>query len=161
MSASSTQRLTAAALDSWKQVLGRIDQILTSSSDEDFEREVAPGRNRVRYLVGHLAAVHDRMFALLGVGERLHPELDAEFLENPDSHAAGSHSAAQLRAIWAEVNAKLTAALEQLTPEQWLDKHTAVSDEDFKKEPHRHRLSVLLSRTNHASFHQGQLRLTR
>jgi hypothetical protein len=30
----------------------------------------------VLYLVGHLIATHDRMFPLLDLGERLHPELD-------------------------------------------------------------------------------------
>ena len=42
-----------------------------------------------------------------------------------------------------------------------LKKHTAVSDEDFSKEPTRNRLAVFLSRTNHASFHTGQIALTK
>jgi len=54
------------------------------------------------------------------------------------------------------VNAKLTAAFEQFTPEDWLKKHDAVNDEDFAKDPTRNRLAVLLSRTNHLSFHSGQ-----
>ena len=29
-------------------------------------------------------AVHDRMLPLLGIGERLHPELDEAYLTNPD-----------------------------------------------------------------------------
>ncbi|HEY4218126.1 MAG TPA: DinB family protein [Gemmatimonadaceae bacterium] len=155
-----TDRLAAAALTSWKQVIGRLDEIVSSTSDDGFEHRVAPDRNRIYYIIGHLAAVHDRMFGLLGVGDRLHPELDAEFLQNPDTHAAGSLSVAQLKAVWSEINTKLTAALERLSPDEWLDKHTSVSDEDFKKEPHRNRMSVLLSRTNHASFHTGQIRLT-
>jgi hypothetical protein len=153
--------LTTAALNSWKLVIGRLDEMLASMSDAELEQPVAPGRNRVVYLVGHLAAVHDRMFALLGVGERLHPELDAEFLEKPDSHGGGSLSASELRKTLTEVNQKLTQTLEALRPEQWLDKHTSVSDDDFAKDPLRNRLSVLLSRTNHASFHTGQVRLTR
>jgi hypothetical protein len=160
MSDSSADRLAAAAVSSWKLVIGRIDQIVASTSDADFERQVAPGRNRISYLIGHLIAVHDRMFTLLGIGDRLHPELDAEFLENADTHSGGSLSAPQLRAAWTEVNGKLTATFERLRPEEWLEKHTAVSDEDFQKEPHRNRMSVLLSRTNHASFHTGQIRLT-
>ena len=157
---SPADRLSAASMSSWKLVIGRLDKIVAETSDADFQREVAPGRNRIFYIIGHLAAVHDRMFALLGVGERLHPELDAEFLENPDTHGGGSLSPAQLRSVWTEINAKLTSTLERLSPDEWLAKHTAVSDEDFQKEPHRNRLSVLLSRTNHASFHTGQLRLT-
>jgi len=152
--------LTRTAIASWKQVIGRVDELLSSTSDDGLEKEVAPGRNRIFYLVGHLAAVSDRLFPLLGLGERLHPEFDAEFLENPDTHAPTKVSAADLRKAWTDINSKFTAAIEALRPEQWLEKHTAVSDEDFAKDPLRNRLAVLLSRTNHASFHVGQIRLT-
>jgi len=33
----------------------------------------------------------------------------------------------------------------------------AVSDEDFSKEPHRNKLNVIINRTNHMSYHLGQL----
>jgi hypothetical protein len=32
-----------------------------------------------------------------------------------------------------------------------------MTDEDYAKDPMRNRLSVLLSRTNHLSFHIGQI----
>jgi uncharacterized damage-inducible protein DinB len=149
------------AVNSWKLVIGQLNKILASLSDEELQKEVAPGRNRILYLVGHLAAVHDRMFPLLGLGDRLHPELDAPFIENPDRKVAHNLSPGELRGAWTEVNTKLTAAFEALRPEQWLERHTAVSEEDFRKEPHRNRLAVLLSRTNHASFHTGQIRLAK
>jgi hypothetical protein len=148
------------AVNSWKQIIARLDKMFSDIRDEDLKQHVAPGRNRVFYLLGHLTAVHDRMLPLLGLGERLHPELDAAFLDNPDGPAANEVSTADLRKAWTEVNSKLTAAFEALRPAQWLEKHTAVSEQDFAKEPHRNRLSVLLSRTNHASFHSGQIRLT-
>jgi hypothetical protein len=151
---------TIVAINSWKLVNGRLDQIFASMSNADFEGEVAPGRNRVFYLLGHLVAVHDRMLPMLGFGERLYPELDAEFLENADTHAPGAVTADALRNAWATVNARLTAAFEAAAPDHWLQKHSAVSDDDFQKDPLRNRLSVLLSRTNHVSFHTGQIRLT-
>jgi len=55
----------------------------------------------------------------------------------------------------------ITEALERFTPEEWLEKHTAVSDEDFAKDPDRNRLAVVLSRTNHMSYHLGQIMLAR
>ena len=55
----------------------------------------------------------------------------------------------------------ITEALERFTPEEWLEKHTAVSDEDFAKDPGRNRLAVVLSRTNHMSYHLGQIMLAR
>jgi len=38
----------------------------------------------------------------------------------------------------------------------WRQRHTAVSEEDFAKDPSRNRFAVLLSRTNHLSYHLGQ-----
>ena len=153
------EHVTNAAINAWKQQISRIDQIVAASSDADLEREVAPGRNRLYYLIGHLAAVHDRMFTVLGVGQRRYAELDATFIENPDSKTSGI-AATELRRIWSDVNSRLTAALEQVEPEAWLTRHNSVSDEDFAKNPLRHRLSVLTARTVHAAFHLGQMQLT-
>jgi hypothetical protein len=149
-------------LNSWNQVMGQLDKSLASFSDEDLQREVAPGRNRVYYLLGHLAAVHDRLLPLLRLGDRLHPELDETFLANPDrTSPKDGFEAAALRNAWSEVNAKLLAGIEKLSPEEWLERHEAVSPEDFAKEPHRNRLAVLLSRTQHAAGHEGQIRLAK
>jgi hypothetical protein len=101
------------------------------------------------------------MFPMLNLGERLHPELDEVFLANPDRKSSQEISPAQLREAWSEVNGKLTAAFEALRPEEWLLRHTSVSEEDFSKDPLRNRLAVLMSRTNHASFHAGQIRLAK
>lgn len=144
------------ALQSWKQVIGRFDKALAELSDAQLQEPVAAGRNRLYYLLGHLTAVHDRLLPLLGVGERLHPELDEAFITNPDGTLADPVAPAELRKAWSEVNARLTAALEALTPEEWLQRHTAVSEEDFAKDRTRNRLAVVLSRTNHVSFHTGQ-----
>jgi uncharacterized damage-inducible protein DinB len=153
--------LADAALNSWKLIIGRLDTAIAPLSDELLQRQVAPGKNRLLYLVGHLTAVHDRLFTLLGLGERLHPELDEIYITSPDRARPDPVSAAEIKQAWSEVNGKLTAAFEKLTPQQWLEKHTAVSDEDFAKDPTRNRLAVLLSRTNHAAFHTGQAALVK
>jgi hypothetical protein len=148
--------LALAALNSWKLIIGRIDQRFAALTDEQLQKQVAPGKNRLFYLVGHLTAVHDRMFSLLGIGERLHPGLDEAYITNPDGALTDPLSASDLKKAWTEVNSKFTAALEKFTPEDWLQKHTAVSDEDFAKDPTRNRLAMVMNRTNHASFHSGQ-----
>jgi DinB superfamily len=153
--------LVSTALNSWKLVIAALNKSIASLPDQDLQRQVAPGKNRIFYLVGHLTVVHDRMFPMLGLGNRLHPELDGAFLENPDSKSAEDISPSKLREAWSEVNGKLTTAFEGLRPQEWLQRHTAVSQEDFAKEPLRNRLAVLLSRTNHASFHTGQIRLAK
>jgi hypothetical protein len=54
------------------------------------------------------------------------------------------------------VNEKLREGFAKFSAADWLQKHTAVSAEDFAKEPHRNRFAILLSRTNHLSYHLGQ-----
>jgi hypothetical protein len=149
------------ALGAWKQTMGQIDKTLAALDDEGLQREVAPGRNRVYYLLGHLTAVSDRLFPLLRLGERLHPELDEPFLTQPDRAGEDPVTPSALRNAWTEVSGKLLAALEKLTPAEWLERHDSVSAEDFAKEPLRNRLAVLLSRSQHAAMHEGQMRLAK
>ena len=151
----------ATTIASWKQITGRVDKGVAAYTDEQLEREVAPGRNRVRYLLGHLTALNDRLFEGLGLGERLHPELDDAYVTNPDRALPDPVSADELKKAWLEVNSKLTAAIEQMTPSQWLERHNSVSAEDFAKEPLRNRLAMILSRTNHTAMHSGQMLLAK
>ena len=153
------EKYVATAIASWKQAIGRVGQLTSTLDDAQLHAEVSPGRNRVYYLIGHLAVVHDRLFPMLGLGERLHPELDEQFVNNPDRKIGDTIPPAELRKTFNEVNSKLTAPFEALPVIGWLEKHTAVSDEDFQKEPLRNRLAVLQSRTGHAMFHAGQIRL--
>lgn len=153
--------LVATVVSSWKQIVKRLDERLASLDDEQLERQVAPNKNRLFYLLGHLTAVHDRILPLLAIGERLHPELDEAYLSNPDRTIADPLSAADLKRAWSEVNAAITSAVEKFSGDDWLKKHTAVSDEDFSKDPTRNRLAVFLNRTNHASFHTGQIALVK
>jgi hypothetical protein len=148
------------AVGSWKQWVAQIDKTIGAFGDEELQREVAPGRNRLYYLLGHLTAVHDRLFSTLRLGQRLHPELDEEFIVKADKTVLDQRvTTRELRSLWSEVNEKLTAAMEKLSPEEWLERHDSVSPEDFAKEPQRNRLAVLLSRTTHAAMHEGQMRL--
>jgi len=144
----------------WKLAINRLDQLTSALSDDQLQKEVSPGRNRVYYIVGHLTAVHDRMLPMLFLGKRLHPELDKHFLEEADKTTPDQLSAADLRKAFTEVNTTLTAAIESLPAAEWLKRHDAVSEEDFAKEPLRNRLAVLQSRAGHAMFHAGQIRLT-
>jgi len=48
--------------------------------EASYINEVAPGRNRAVYLLGHLIAVNDGMITLFGLGEKLFPEYEAILL---------------------------------------------------------------------------------
>ncbi|MGB3081002.1 MAG: DinB family protein [Saprospiraceae bacterium] len=155
----STQLPTKLAVDQWHSKIKDTNNLLSKITDEQLLMEVSPGRNTGTYILGHLVAVHDRMLPLLNLGERIHPELDEIYLENPDKAKPQTLTGADLRDLWNKINAELATQFITLTEQEWLQRHTAVSEEAFEKEPHRNRLNVLLNRTNHLSYHQGQLAL--
>jgi uncharacterized damage-inducible protein DinB len=150
----------SVALNAWRSNIERANKIFGGLTAKDLLQEVAPGKNRLIYLWGHLTAVHDAMLPLLGFGKRLHPEFDAAFISNPDKTQASVPSAADIGNAWKDVNNKLFEGFATFSTADWLQKHGAVSAEDFVKESHRNRFAILLSRTNHMSHHLGQLALT-
>src|SRR5260370_26107578 len=98
------QLMIDTALDSWRQVVAQASDTFNSLTDDQFQREVAPGKNRVLYLLCHLTAVNDAMLTILGLCDRLHPELDAMFIKNPDKVIMKLPTAPNLNNYWAEVN---------------------------------------------------------
>ena len=148
-------------MNSWKLIIQRLSTLICQLSDEDLQKEIAPRRNRALYVIGHLAATNDRLFPLLGIGQRRYPELDPVYIDQPDRALGDPVAPSVLKAAFDNVARGLTEALERFTPEEWLEKHAAVSDEDFAKDPGRYRLAVVLSRTNHMSYHLGQIMLAR
>ena len=153
--------LIDSALRGWKSHIERADKLFGDLSPKQLEQEVAPGKNRLIYLWGHLAAVNDRLLPLLEIGERLHPEFDDMFISNPDKSVPLTVSEQSLKAAWQEINQKLWHGFAKFSDSDWTQRHTAVSEEDFEREPHRNRFSVLLGRTAHLSYHLGQAALAR
>ena len=133
------------------------DTLFNSLSDEQLQKEIAPNKNRGVYLLGHLIAVHDDMLVLLDMGEKLYPELRKTFLESPDKAVSEIPSVEELRGYWKKQCEVLKQKFDNMQPDQWLEKHTAVSAEDFEKEPYRNKLNIVLTRTNHMIYHLGQL----
>ena len=154
-----TSLLVKMVLDRWNGSLVNLNKYLDALTDEQLLKEIAPGKNRGIYLLGHLIAVHDDMLTLLDMGDKKFPELQEPFLKQADKVATQIPSAADLRAIWKKQGDLLREKFEQLTPEQWLEKHTAVTEEDFVKELHRNKLNIIITRTSHLQYHTGQLAL--
>src|SRR5258708_35282440 len=127
----------ALGLKAWKSQIDRADKLFGSLSSEDVLREIAPGRNRLLYLWGHLTAIHDAMLPLLGMGERLYPKFDVAFVSNPDKSQGAIPSHEQVRQAWTTVNGELLKGLEKMSWSDWLERHTAVSEEDFGKDASR------------------------
>ena len=149
--------LVKMALDAWNSEVKYTNVLLAKLSDEQLMQQVSPGRNRGIYLLGHLTAVHDQMLPLLRFQETMYPELYKPFHDEPDGAVADLPPISQLRAQWKAVNEALLKHMTGLAPEEWFTRHANISEADFPKEPHRNRLNVVISRTNHLAYHRGQL----
>jgi hypothetical protein len=134
-----------------------MNDFFDSVSDDDLMHEVAPGRNRGIYLLGHLTAVNDGIMPLIELGEKLYPHLEKPFISTPDKSGLEFPTPKELRYCWTDVNESLMEDFVRLEPTEWLAKHAAISAEDFGKEPHRNRLNVVIARTTHMHYHLGQL----
>ncbi|MES2776517.1 MAG: DinB family protein [Bacteroidota bacterium] len=147
--------LVKMVTDRWYALLKNFDTILSAITDEQLQKEIAPGKNRGIYLLGHLIVVHDDMLPLLGFGDRLYPEMNEAF-KAPDKSVSEIPSGAELRACWIAMNEVLQQKISNVQPDEWFQKHNSVSAEDFMKEPHRNKLNILLTRASHLSYHLGQ-----
>jgi DinB superfamily len=144
-------------IGAWETQSARVTKLVNSLSDEKLLTETAPGRNSGFYLVGHLAAVSDALFPLMGWGEKLYPQLDSIFLKNPEKSQVEKPSVAQIKEYWTAIDLKVEEHIKAMKFEEWFTKHGAVSTEDFAKEPFRNKMNILINRTNHMSYHLGQM----
>ena len=150
--------LVNIVLTAWNSSNKRLEGLISKLSEEQLQQHVAPGRNRGIYLLGHLAAVSDLMLALLDMGQQLRPDMQKIFVSEADG-TAELPNAEEVKKYLTDVNAALASQFAKLSAENWFEKHTAVTEEDFKKEPHRNKLNVIIGRTNHLNYHMGQLAL--
>lgn len=144
-------------LSNWQTQNSRLNALFNNLTDEQLSTETAPGRNTGIYLLGHMAAIHDAMFPLLGFGERSYAHLDEAFVANPEKSDISKPSIAELRNSWNKVNKALEAHINATQPDEWFKRHNSVSEADFANEPHRNKLNIIINRTNHLSTHLGQL----
>jgi len=143
-------------LDAWHSKVNQLDKLLNELTDEQLFKEVAPGRNRGIYLLGHLTALADSIFPLLGY-EKMAPHLFKPFVQMPDKENGDLPAVNEIRQEWMSVTRALAEKMAAITADEWFQKHTSISDEDFAKEPHRNKLNVVLVRVSHVDYHLGQL----
>ena len=152
-----TELAVKMIIDLWNTQNKRVDKLINTLTEDQLRAETSAGRNSGIYLIGHLIGVSDNLFPLFGWGEKLYPQLENIFLKNPDKSELEKPSLDELKKYWNEINTKIAAHINSMKTDDWFEKHNAVSAEDFAKEPHRNKLNLLLSRTNHTSYHLGQL----
>jgi hypothetical protein len=146
-------------LSAWDTQNSTFNQLLDSLPDAQLSKEIAPGKNTGIYLLGHLTAISDAMRPLLGFGEKLYPQLENIFINNPDKAGLEKPPIAELKNCLGAVNKKLSESILATSADKWFARHMAVSEEDFAKEPHRNKLNVIINRTNHMANHLGQMLL--
>ena len=145
------------AVSNWELQNTRLNALLDKLTDEQLYAATAPKRNSGVYLLGHLTAVCDGMFTYLELGKRLYPEFDNIFVRNPETANLEKPSVIELKDAWNKVNTTLKQQMDKLLPADWFTKHSAISAEDFEKEPYRNKLNILINRTVHQGYHLGQL----
>src|SRR5574339_890233 len=91
------QTFVQMVLKQWNIHVSRLYKFFDGLSDEVLLYEIAPGKNRVIYLLGHLIAANDSMISLFGLGERKYAHLDDAFLKNPDKSSLEMPDPATLR----------------------------------------------------------------
>ena len=146
-------------INAWESQNNQFNKLINELTDEQWQKEIAPGKNRGIYLLGHLIAVTDAMFSILGFQDRLFPALEPVFIFHPDKAGLDMPSVAELKEKLKVVNERLKDHMQSTTTSQWFERHMSVSPEDFAKEPHRNKLNIIINRTGHMAYHIGQLRL--
>ena len=141
----------------WDAQNKKFAELIDKLTDEQLMNETAPNRNTGVYLLGHIIAVSDDMIRLFDLGDRIVPEYLDIFIKNPDKSNKAFPSIVDLKSAYQTVTILLNNRFSQFSLEDWLSKHTAVSDEDFAKDPMRNKLNVLISRTIHLANHLGQM----
>jgi hypothetical protein len=156
---STNEIIVKMVLNNWNTALSRVDAVFSELSNEELYKQIAPGKNRGIYILGHLTAIHDRMIPLLGPGKQHFPELFELFVTKGDNPSAEIPEPPTLRESWQIINQLVEQQIKKVKTNEWLEKHTAVSKEEFVKEPSRNKLNVIINRTVHLSYHLGQLAL--
>ncbi|SRR5258708_6673810 len=146
-------------IKSWEAQNKVITEFFTKYEDSYYLHEVAPGRNRAIYIFGHLIGMNDALFPMLGLGEKLFPQLEPIFVSGADKSVFDIPSIATLREYWGTQIQTLGRHFNELSIAEWLQRHTKVSEEDFALDPLRNKLNGLIGRINHLSYHSGQLAL--
>ncbi len=141
----------------WDVYNRRMQKAFEAISDENFNKPIVNGGNSPSWLLGHLADTDDALLELFGIRSRMFPELAKIYHHERGTNQTGHLSREELNIKWKAIIAELDRTFKSMSESDWHGRHMAVSEEDFKKEPHRNKLNVMLSRVTHKASHLGQI----
>lgn len=141
----------------WNANNKRMMKVLETMSIEKYNTPLIQGGNTPGWILGHLVDTDDALLPLLGIGERKFPALENIYHHTRGANYQGHLTQQELLEKWKVISEELDKAFTRWSEGDWLAKHTAVNEDDFKKEPQRNRLNVMLSRVTHKASHLGQI----
>ncbi len=141
----------------WDTYNRRMQKVIDTITDENFNQPMVPDGNSPSWLLGHLADTDDKLLELFGIGKRIYPELSTIYHHERNTNQRGHLPKDELSAKWKKIVTELDNAFKNMTEADWLARHLSVTEEEFKKEPHRNKLNVFLSRISHKASHLGQI----
>ncbi len=143
----------------WDANNRRAQKMLESMNEKSYQMAIVAGGNSPSWLMGHLADTDDMLLELFGIRKRIFPELATIYNHTRGSNQVGHLTKEELALKWKTILEELDQMFKSMTENDWLGRHMAVSEEDFKKEPQRNKLNVMLSRVTHKASHLGQIEM--
>lgn len=141
----------------WNTYNSRMQKVFDSLDDNQFSRPIVEGSNSPSWILGHLVEEEDALLELLGIRQRVFPDLKTIYHHERETNQSGHLAKAELIQRWKAVSEELDRAFSSWSEKDWMSRHTRVSEEDFKMEPHRNKLNVVMTRLTHKASHLGQV----
>lgn len=145
-------------LEVWENKIKETTEIFELLGERRAMKPVAPGKNRLIYLLGHLLVIHDGIFETLEVGKRRYTHYDDLFL-TPQHPANVYPPYGLLLQQWIALNETLIFQLRYISPDEWLSKQHYISEMDFILQPNKNKFYGFQCLTGHLFHHLGQLAL--
>jgi hypothetical protein len=89
-------------IKAWEQRITQATKLIDALSEWAMDTEIASGRNKVVYVIGHLLVVHDKLIEGMELGDRRHADLDKLFFDaqysryyNTDAFARAERNGSQ------------------------------------------------------------------
>lgn len=141
----------------WDTYNRRMQKMLDALSADRYNTPIVAGGNSPSWLMGHLADTDDALLELFGIRKRMFPELAKIYHHERGTNQTGHLTKEELNSRWKAIVVELDKAFKSMNESDWHNRHMAVTEEDFKKEPQRNKLNVMLSRVSHKASHLGQV----
>jgi len=136
--------------------IGWVNWILQSLSKEDFESEIAPGKNHGVWIFGHLIACEDDFVLFIGKGKIEYPEYQTMFAEGSKLLPVENYpSVSELKEKWNKLVSRNKKIYDELNDDELNEPQAQIEVNDFWKTKE----DIAVHWQHHVMYHAGQLAL--